>query len=290
MNRGNSAGVVGHRIQRFVIALSAWYHRQTVSRHPLSQKFWRKAYFLYKERFEDPFATLVLKNPELFRTGHILDVGANRGYTSVVFTRAIRSGFQVYAFEPEATHFEQLALLAKEPALASAVVPVQAAVGEHSGTASLWVNPSDSSDHRMVTSHFHGLSIPGSVTREVSVLSLDDFVDSLPKPHPIAFIKLDIQGYEGPALRGMIQVLADNPHAAVAVEYCRPIIESLGFRAEEILDFFLARGYRVFHLTRLGGAQPIAPAQIDSEARNRGYLDLLFLPRGATRPADSIRL
>ena len=43
------------------------------------------SYFLYKRWLEDPFAALVRLRPGLFRGGHVLDVGANVGYTAAVF-------------------------------------------------------------------------------------------------------------------------------------------------------------------------------------------------------------
>src|SRR5690242_12041412 len=63
------------------------------------------SYNLYKRYLEDPFHALAGRHPELFRGGHILDIGANIGYTSMVFARAIEPAYRVYSFEPEEFNF-----------------------------------------------------------------------------------------------------------------------------------------------------------------------------------------
>ena len=260
-----------------MVSLYARINRLGIMDHPLSQKLFRKAYFRYKSLFEDPFLRLTRQKPELFRNGHILDAGANIGYTAAVFARAVSPGFQVHAFEPETRNFEQLLATIAERGIEQTVVPVQAAVGDESRDTELWINPLDQTDHRLVTRDFHGDPGQPSQTLGVRMVRLDDYVAQWPKPAPIAFIKLDIQGYEGPALEGMTRILADNPRAAVAVEYCRPKIESLGFDPDAILRFFQERRYTGYALKPRQSVQPVDLTRIDSAAGRRGYLDVLFL-------------
>src|SRR2546430_16632021 len=66
-----------------------------------------RAYFAYKRR-EDPHARLIRAHPELFRGGNVIDVGANIGYTAVLFARAIDDPFKVFALEPEQENFQRL--------------------------------------------------------------------------------------------------------------------------------------------------------------------------------------
>jgi hypothetical protein len=60
------------------------------------------AYFAYKRHLEDPFADLVATRRDLFAGGDILDIGANVGYSAVLFTQALDAARRVHAFEPEA--------------------------------------------------------------------------------------------------------------------------------------------------------------------------------------------
>src|SRR5438874_3009000 len=80
---------------------------------PLEWLFVR-SYFAYKRLFEDSFARLLRDRPELFRGGHVIDAGANVGYTARVFARAVEPPYRVYAFEPDATNFRRLTRFAAD--------------------------------------------------------------------------------------------------------------------------------------------------------------------------------
>src|SRR5207249_1406142 len=61
-----------------------------------------------KRFLEDPYAGLVANRPDLFRGGHILDVGANVGYDTVLFAKALSPGARVIALEPERENCRRL--------------------------------------------------------------------------------------------------------------------------------------------------------------------------------------
>src|SRR5436305_14886932 len=65
-------------------------------------------YARYKRHMEDPFYHLTQRHPELFTGGHIIDAGANIGYTATVFAAALDGGFTVLAFEPSSENFNRL--------------------------------------------------------------------------------------------------------------------------------------------------------------------------------------
>jgi len=95
-----------------------------------------RAYFAYK-RLGDPFAVLARRRPDLFRGGHVLDVGANVGYTASVFARALEPGFKVFAFEPDRQNVERLVRTMRRLGLADRVEGVNATVGAAEGTVGL---------------------------------------------------------------------------------------------------------------------------------------------------------
>ena len=235
------------------------------------QWLFSRAYFLYKRYLEDPYHALAERHPEFFRGGHALDIGANIGYTSLVFSRALEPEYRVYAFEPEDLNFALLERLARSRKSGGRIVPVQAAVGNQDGSIELWRNPQHHADHRVVTGHFResGTRLPGVTA---PILKIDTFIEKKAGPFPVRFIKVDVQGYELPVCQGMERTLENNPQAVLALEYTPEGMRDLGFRPEDLLRWLEERKYRAYGIGK-GGS--LSPAKADLLA-GRSYVDLLF--------------
>src|SRR5437588_7113475 len=150
------------------------------------------SYNAYKRYIEDPFHGLIEKHPELFRKGHILDVGANIGYTSTLFARAIDPAYRVYAFEPEESNYSYLTRCAARREHGGRIIPVRSAVGSTDGTVSLWRNERHHGDHRILTGKLEETTAPSEAV-SVPITTIDTFVRKYGRPCPISFIKIDVQ-------------------------------------------------------------------------------------------------
>lgn len=214
--------------------------------------------------------------PDLFREGHILDVGANIGYTATLFAEALSPGFRVYAFEPEERNFTWLEEAIAERSLQSSVIPMRVAVGDRQGQLELWVNPHHHADHRMVTELFKGEAGSARKTESVPVVRLDDFWSSKLKQAAVRFIKIDVQGYEEKVCLGMSGMLEKNPQAVISLEYAPESIHALGYKPTDALQFFKTRAYDVYALSRSGPLRKITYDEVSSLVLRKGYIDLLF--------------
>jgi FkbM family methyltransferase len=269
---------------RLLPALSSAY--SLAQRSGLLDKRWFrrvyvKAYFGYKRHLEDPFEGLVRSRPDLFRGGHILDVGAHIGYTTSLFKKVVSPGFHVYAFEPDRSNLEILRETAVADDSAGVVVPVAAAVGDRDGEVDLWTNPHHPGDHRLATQAFREWAGGPVPTVAVRLWSLDGFLSAQGDPSPVAFVKIDVQGFEPAVCRGMEGLLRRCPRLVVAAEYAPRELESQGFDAAALPDFFRSRGYEVHVLDKDGSFEPARGSALEERCRRRGYLDLLMLPRGS---------
>ena len=233
--------------------------RSGALRLPAMEWLFVRSYFAYKRLFEDVFARLVRERPQLFRGGHVVDVGANVGYTARVFARALQEPYRVYAFEPDPLNFRRLKRFAND----DRIVPLQSAVGDRDGTIALWHNDAHPGDHRVVAGDVR--SFRGR-TNEVPITTIDEFARTL--AHPIRFVKIDVQGYEPAVLRGMVETLHGD--VVVALEFAPEHIRALGFQPDEVFD--LLRG---FDIERLGD-------------ESRGYVDLLCT-HSSPGPSPSLR-
>lgn len=249
--------------------------RQGWLEHPGFQRVFQSAYFIYKRRWEDVFAPLVTRVPELFRQGHILDIGANIGYTASVFAPALSPGYRVFAFEPEARNAAWLRKNIQRRGLQDRVDIFETAVGERSGSLSLWFNPSHPADHRVLTDTFKERLSDGQRVQTVPVISVDEFVSKLPDPR-VAFIKIDVQGYESAVCEGLRGTIERQPHIAIALEYFPDGFRDLGFSSRSLLAFFQQRGYRAEVLTRHAPPAAVNFDAIDERLGPGGYADLLF--------------
>lgn len=232
-----------------------------------------RTYFAYK-RLGDPFASLARRRPDLWRGGHVLDVGANLGYTASVFARGLAPGFKVFAFEPERQNFERLVRTMRRLGLADRVEAVHAAVGAADGTIGLWRDVRHHAGHRITTDAFRaGRGVAASDT--VPLRSLDRFTRERGIAGAVRFIKIDVEGYEPPVCEGMVDTVAANPGLVAAVEYSPWAMNQMGFRPEAVLEFFLTRGFVIQVVHQDGGLEPFDAGRPERHLDGRLYVDLL---------------
>jgi FkbM family methyltransferase len=235
----------------------------------LGRRFFKSAYFVYKRYFEDDLEDLVRAFPSLVRGGNVLDIGANIGYTASVLARAIAPDEKVYAFEPEPHNFRILEHVAAQREFSGKIVPLQLAVGAENKTINLWINDRHHADHRVVTEQF-GSTHPGSKQVSVSLVRIDSFLES--QPRNVSFIKIDVQGYELAVCQGMQETLRQNPDVTIVLEFMPSALRELGFEPSHLIDFFVERGFKIYHIHPRGKLSPGVP-EITKES---SYFDLLF--------------
>jgi len=252
---------------------------QAIGPRVLSSALGRRAfvgsYFLYKRWLEDPFAALARHRPGLFRGGHVLDVGANVGYTASVFAGALDPGRQVHAFEPERANFDLLQAVVARRGLAGRVVPVRAAVGAEAGEVDLWRNRAHHADHRVLTATLvAALGVRAGDSERVPLVALDGYVRAH-RLDRIAFVKVDVQGFEGEVLRGMHGLLADNPEARLVLEYAPWQMRQAGFDPAGLLADLESQGFRTWRLDQGGALRACRRDELLSLDGPHDYVDLL---------------
>jgi FkbM family methyltransferase len=252
-------------------------NRLGVLDNPVMSDLFVRTYFAYK-RLGDPFATLTRRRPDLFRGGHILDVGANIGYTAAVFARAVSPGFKVFAFEPDRRNYERLARTLRRLGYADRSEAVHAAVGAADGTIGIWQNYRHHAGHRVSTDVFRA-ERGVSTTDQVPLLSLDRFVRDRGLAATVRFIKVDVEGYESAVCEGMKETLRANPDVCVAMEYAPVQIRELGLEPAALLDFFPAQGFVIHALGEHATIEPFDAKHPERHLGVRGYVDLVCARR-----------
>jgi FkbM family methyltransferase len=163
-----------------------------------------------------------------------VDVGAHVGYFSVLAGKLVGPAGVVFAFEPHPRNFDLLLANVWRNGLTN-VLCFPWAVGESCGFAELFEASGNSGDHRL----YH---TEGEQRAAVSVrcVALDALVALRP---PVDFIKVDVQGAEQAAMRGMEQLLATSPRATIALEYWPYGMARFGSDVPQVLPYYRQLGY-----------------------------------------------
>jgi FkbM family methyltransferase len=243
--------------------------------NPVLERAYLTAFFAYKRFAEDPFAKLVARHPELFRSGSILDAGANVGYTATVFAGVVEPPHRVYAFEPEPVNLRRLHRVVESRGLNDRIVIEAMAVGERTGEADLVVNPSHPGDHRIGRG-------PSAESIRVPIVSLDEYVDAKGIAQ-VSFVKIDVQGFELAVSRGMERLLSRAPHLSVAFEYSEETAHAYGYSGADLLRFYTDRGFQLHLLTRSAGLAPATAEAIAQWEATHGYTDVLAVREALQR-------
>jgi len=179
----------------------------------------------------EPVETAVMKR--LVTEGmSVLDIGANIGYYSVLFSKWVGPKGTVHAFEPSPRTYELLRR--NVHANASDNVTVHpAALSDTHGEVALYLNDYNGGDNRM----YESSGLPSVI---VPTRRLDDLLSPGTR---VDFIKMDIQGAEYLALQGMQRVLAENKPLMV-IEFSPLSIQRTSGSGSELLLMLSGLGYR----------------------------------------------
>jgi len=202
--------------------------------------------FLYKNAF--PVYNLVypiLKNRtdkreiEVIRAylkpGHtVLDIGANIGFYSQMLSDIVGSSGMVYSFEPDKQNFERLKANCGH---LSNVELVNKAVSNETGLLKIYTSPMLNVDHRTYPVDNYDAVL------EIESVCGDDFFQSGKK---IDFIKIDIQGFEVSAFKGMKRILTENPHLVIVSEYWPYGLNKAGASTADLFSIFWNAGFSIF--------------------------------------------
>jgi FkbM family methyltransferase len=165
--------------------------------------------------------------------GVVYDLGANVGYTALLLAQAVGAEGRVIAFEPLPSNVGRLKQAVSLNRLESTIEIVEAAAGEADGPGEFRIHASGSMGRLE-----EGAPEPGGVDKIlVDVIRLDSFVYGQHRPAP-TLIKVDLEGGEAAAIRGMVRVLNEarpvmliELHGAAATTEVFAELQRAGYQA-----------------------------------------------------------
>lgn len=164
--------------------------------------------------------------------GTFLDVGANYGLLSFGLEGRHGTAIDFHLFEPNPSLVKTIGRSrARYPAMRCKLNAV--AVSDKVGTVSFAINEAQSG-----ASH---IAVEGEMGVEAPVITLDSYIAENDLTS-VALLKLDVEGFELPALRGASQSLANRRIKAVYFEYFEKYLIRVG-PPGQVIDFLDSVGF-----------------------------------------------
>jgi len=245
-------------VKLFAVAATAG-----VRRLPGFHRVFLMLYPIYKRHFE---AGPVDRLKEFVPDGSlVIDVGANVGFFCLRFAEWVGPAGRVIAIEPEDQNYESLISALARAGMRERVDALKAVASAERGTTFLEINPLHPADHKLSR---NGVGVP------VAAVTLDELVDDKGALRP-ALVKIDVQGAEMLALRGMTDILS-VAGPVLFIELSEHGLTSFGTSVAAVLQLLSDNGYEPYWLTRSGHTRALR-SEIDIRTAGTKYADVLFL-------------
>jgi len=183
---------------------------------------------------------LVSLLPRLVHRGDvIIDVGANIGYVSAVALSAVGREGAVHAFEPVPRYYERLVRLSElNPEYR--VFAHRLAVSDHEGIGTMSVSNVDNIGWNTMVPGFMPPEEIGAL-EIASTIRLDDYLEAN-KLAP-ALIKIDVEGFELPVLRGLDGHIRAGHRPLIICELAPAAYQRVGNTVDDLVDWLGDSGY-----------------------------------------------
>ncbi len=174
----------------------------------------------------------------------VVDIGANIGYYTVIFSKLVGKEGQVFAFEPEPENLDYLhENIAGNHCTNVEVAPI--ALADKKGQIDFFVPECTRSTSSMVASNL--IYEKGANKISVATESLDEYLSGKHAPQ-VDFIKIDVQGAESIVFSGAQKVLSQD-HLSLMMEFWPFGMKEAGTDIQEYLRMFERHGFS-FYETR----------------------------------------
>ena len=213
----------------------------------------------------EPVTTALLEN-SLEDGMTFVDVGAHVGLFALPAAKWVGETGRVIAFEPHPDNYAMLVANIAANDSNDCIEAIQCAVSAVGGPVQLHMSGFNTGDHQL----FHK---GGRNAIEVQCTTLDEYFDSGTK---IDVIKMDVQGAEAAAFRGMRRILQDNHSIKVIWELSPEQLKGAGSSAEDVLQWLKELNFSFTIVDDATGAVKKATSvEILASCPNDSYINIL---------------
>jgi len=223
-----------------------------------------------------------------------LDVGTNFGFYTVVAGAQVGDAGRIYAFEANPFLVNFIDDNARINGIRDRITIINKAVSDRAGTARFGFSYSGTGGGSLWKGGNKAGANDGEQLIDVELVRIDD---ALPPGLVVDCVKIDVEGGELAALRGMHNVVARSPCIRIVMEFFPPLLAAGSGGAGEVLDQLARMGLDYWRISDRGRLEDVSRDQLMHggecyllAARTKPDDRLLVLDPDALRfpsPADS---
>lgn len=191
---------------------------------------YKLTYKSFKEKQDAFEISLIKKYTEAGDT--VLDIGANIGFYAEILSQQVGKKGQVHCFEPDSTNFKHLQ---NRCASLKNVSVNNKAVADKTQTIKIYTSKQLNVDHRTYKPDEYDQEI------DIDAIAIDDYLTN----KTVNFIKMDIQGFEMSAVKGMTKTL-QSPHLKMLSEFWPYGMKKAGTTVLEYYQFLKQNNFFVY--------------------------------------------
>ncbi len=196
----------------------------------------------------------------------VFDIGAHIGYFTVLFSGLAGAEGKVYAFEPDNNNF---ILLKKNTKKYSNVQTFQQAIADKIGSLNFYEITGSTMCHTIIPTD-------NADKIAVSATTIDHFIEEQ-KIKVVNIIKIDIEGGEPLAFKGMARLFREAKDLSILMEYNPSALQSGNFDSFEFLKSLTENGFNIFQILNKGELKPLTLSHIqDLKFYRTGFANLLL--------------
>ncbi len=197
------------------------------------------SFFINNQDEEQPLVEFIKK--VIKKGDNIIELGSNIGYYTLLLAKLVGEEGKVFAFEPYLHNIEILKLNV-ELNNNKNVIMIQKAVHDTTGKVNMYICEYDNRNNSIYCTY----TMKTDKIIEVDSITIDDYFKNFNEN--INFIKMDIQGAEYKAIKGMESLIQRSNNLMLLTEIWPEALDKAGTSAKEFIELLLNNGFKLYDI------------------------------------------
>lgn len=203
------------------------------------------SYFKNKRYFNDDPDLIKFLYKTIRKGWTVFDVGAMRGYITVLAGNIVKNSGQVHSFEPEKKNYKRLL---ENISLNNLHNVITNNIGVYDKITSVDLNIfKERGWHSIGLPIFNGRKIQAISKQRITTVTIDSYCRSRGINH-VDLIKIDVEGAEKNVLMGSKELLSSRSIDVVVFEIARAPLEGMRGSVEELHELITGFNYSIYSL------------------------------------------